>query len=188
MREQAFRDLHLAFVETERKLQNLDKETALASTRFGISFPEYNIAIHELDYQIRVFAPSAKDLEELNLKHHLRRSLDYGRLTEALPVPTTSSHACFTRKQMKSNLDRIARRKAKREGLDFETAKRILADKKNQTTQLPYIFVNSLSGQLKSSKQPRFRLFINKLESSSEKLGTFTTYGLSKNGSTVPIF
>jgi len=131
-----------------------------------------------------VFASNKEEFTVLNLEEKLRLIKDYLRVSKLQPVPESVTHACFQRKQVKSGLERIARRQVKNgKRLNYEIALKMLKEKGAQTTKLPYIFINT-----SSSGKHRLRLFIKKISNNSEQSSSYTTYGLSKNGSTVPIF
>ena len=182
LREKVFELLHLAFVTTEKQLQGQDGQ--VESIRFGLSFPNYHKGLFELDYTIRIFAPEKVDLEILDLKTKLLKVKDYLKIGHILNTPETNEFLCFKRKQVKSSLERRARRGTAR-GVypNQEVAMTELKKKGKQVSKLPYIFVNSTS-----SGNNRLRLFIDKNTSDTNIEGKFTSYGLSKKGSTVPDF
>ncbi len=184
LRDTVFGQLHYAFVNTEKELASDNaKPTAI---RFGVSFPNYHSALNDLDYTIRVFAPTVEDLKRLDLGGRLKSVKDYLRLGQIQSVPEGASHVCFSRKRVKTNLESTARRQVKRG--NFPTYEIALAElKKNprakQSTNLPFIWVAS-----KSTNQKDVPLFIQKTEVDAPVSGTFNSYGLSQNGATVPMF
>lgn len=181
LRERVFLGLHLAFVETEKALSG---STEIDSSRFGVSFPNYNADFFELDYTIRIFAPTEKDLNELNLDQKLKKVKDYLRLSQISPVPETKVFASYKRKQVKSGLERLARRQVKRGNFpNEEIALETLKKKERKKSKLPYVYVTT-----SSTGKHRLPLFIDQVTSDTPAAQTFTTYGLSKDGSTVPIF
>lgn len=180
LREKVFQALHIAFVNTEKALSNLD---SIDSVRFGLSFPNYHAALNELDYTMRIFTSVATDLEALNLGS-LKTIRDYIRLGALIEAPSQTAYNCFRRKQVKSGLERMARRKAaNNKAPSYELALKELKEKGSQSSELPFIYVNT-----SSTGKHRIPIFIDKIDSDHEVEGAFTTYGLSKNGSTVPMF
>jgi CRISPR-associated endonuclease Csy4 len=182
LRAKVFQALHLSFVGAEKVI--LGKQE-IETVRFGISFPNYHAALFELDYTIRVFAPSEHDFEKLELPDKLKTLRDYLRLGSVLPVPETVTFSCFKRKQVKSGLERRARRLVARGNApSFEDAlEKLKKAGAKKRTQLPYIYTDT-----SSTGKHRVPIFIDKTDVDSENEGSFTTYGLSKNGSTVPVF
>jgi CRISPR-associated endonuclease Csy4 len=91
------------------------------------------------------------------------------------------SYAGYARQQPKSSAIRLARRKAKREGIEFEQALQILDGYEEQRVKTP--FINMFSQR---SKQ-RFRLFVLRRKAEELINDGFSCYGLSSK-STVPEF
>lgn len=172
-----FTQLHLAFVECK----NQDDKIPI-----GISFPDYMFDSEKefgmLGSKIRLFADDKMALIKLDLSKWLNRLQDYLQLSDIQEVPQNmvKEYAIFSRKQIKSNPERLARRRAKKDpSISFQEA--LKRYQKSDSTNLPYIQVNSLS----SSNS--FRLFVERKISETENQGYFSCYGLSNNA-TVPIF
>lgn len=165
--EKVYQQVHLALVEN----QNGEEESLI-----GVGFPEFNEEKHRLGRKLRVFAPSLAALNALDIQRWLDRLRDYVHITSVRDVSgTVDRYERFSRLQVKSNPERIARRAAKRSGMDYQQA---LDDRKSVAsvrTRAPYIWMKSLSGG------SRFRLFIKRDECSSVE-GGFSAYGLSKGG------
>lgn len=172
--EKVYQQIHLALVEA----QGQNKKQPI-----GIAFPEYASDKFHLGNKLRVFAESEGDLATLNLPSWLARLSDYVHLTKVRDVPDKlDGYAIFKRLQLKSNNDRLARRKAKRDGIDLEAAHAYFENRKEVYSQAPFIRMKSLS----SGKQ--FRLLITKeITNSSDASKGFSTYGLSSKSS-VPLF
>lgn len=150
----------------------------------GISFPNYQYSptCKYLGNKLRIFAPSLGELNKLDVSSWLTRLTDYIHVTQVREIPEkVEGYACFSRKSVKSNKERIARRKAKRENISFEQAIAYLQSVEEQKTDLPFIKMKSLSGN-----EP-FPLFIAQTKCSEIKHGKFNCYGLSKVA-TVPWF
>jgi len=176
-----YNQLHLALAETKQNENQIN---------IGVSFPDYRYKHEEekksvitLGKKLRLFANQQELLEKLNLKAKLERLADYVHITSIRPVPQTkvTGYVSFCRKQIKSNAERLARRRVNKVGdISFEEAvQRYQNDIK--TTDLPYIQLNSLS-----NTQP-FKLFIEKRQGEKSSDFEFSSYGLSSK-STVPEF
>ena len=156
----------------------------------GLSFPKYiyeqgdeakKLKVH-LGDKLRIFAETQAELEKLNISNWLERLTDYLHITSIREVPEAkiSGYATYSRKQVKTNAERLARHRVKRGDIGFDEA---LARYSNvvTTTDLPYIQMKSLT----SDKS--FKLFIEKKSATKSETQVFSTYGLS-SVSTVPEF
>lgn len=172
-----YTQLHLALVEVKKQDDKAN---------IGISFPEYLFNeednIRFLGTKLRLFANSKEELQNLNIKHWLERLTDYVHISSIREVPEEkiTNYALFTRKQIKTNAERLARRRAKKSDIDFGEA---INRYKNIITKsdLPFIRFKSLT-----NKQP-FSLFIEKTNTDKKVVGAFNSYGLSLTA-TVPEF
>lgn len=165
--------IHLGLVET-KMLNGLSP--------IGLTFPKYDIEKCQLGNILRVFAMEKQVLEKFNAKKRLNNLSDYTHITGIRDVPgNITSYVRFKRKQSKSNTERLARRKAKREGIDFDNAMQLLKNRKEILINAPFIKISSISSE------NAFKLFICK-ESSAELINkAFSCYGLSSE-STLPNF
>jgi CRISPR-associated endonuclease Csy4 len=189
----AFQQIHLGLVE----MQDEQKWMPI-----GISFPEYKIGekIGVLGSKCRMFADDEATLTRFNASNRLKLLSDYVHCTGIRPVPAKLlGHAIYRRRQPKTNPERLARRYAKRHGLDFETALnatvRVRPEGRNvgyqtafrycemprQPVPLPFIRLKSLSNE------KSFCLWIEKSAVAEPVAGGFSCYGLSAR-STVPEF
>lgn len=172
--EKVYQQVHLALVEIQ------DTEGMVP---VGSSFPEYDADKHQLGSKLRLFALSQKDLDVLSVHKWLNRLTDYVHITSIRDVPEKIiGYAFFKRIQTKSSNPRLARRKTKREGVNYEQAMSTLSKHKEKTSKAPYIHIKSLS------TDKRYLLMIDCVD--TEKIGntaSFNTYGLSSKSS-VPIF
>ena len=172
-----YTQLHLAFAE------NKDTDNKVS---IGLSFPQYRFnaekGIGFLGEKIRLFAETQADLEKLNISKWLERLTDYLHITSIREVPETkiTGYAIYSRKQVKTNAERLARHRVKRGDIGFDEA---LARYSNvvTTTDLPYIQMKSLTSE------KSFKLFIEKKPATKSETQVFSTYGLS-SVSTVPEF
>lgn len=172
--EKIFQHLHLALVE----LQSQEGKSSI-----GLAFPDYKASDYKLGNRLRLFGPDENELNKLAAKKWLHGLSDYVHITGIRSVPEqVTQYAIYKRQQPKSSLERLARRKAKREGITLEASLNALKGFEEQHVKTPFIQMNS------QSSQKRFRLFIDKEIVDEPNVGLFSTYGLSLNQSTVPDF
>lgn len=181
-----FTQLHIALAGNK----NIDNKVNI-----GVAFPKYVFeekigsqkAKAHLGDKLRVFAQSEADLERLDIKKWLDRLTDYLHITSIREVPETKvrGYAIYSRKQVKTNAERLARHEATKGRYSYENA---LAhyQKFITTTELPYIQMLSLSTSNEQDKK-RFKLFIEKRPAEKSETQVFSTYGLS-SVSSVPEF
>jgi len=168
-----FHQVHLGLVEMK---------TSNGTVPIGISFPEYKSERHEIGSKLRFFASDKSVLETLNMPEWLRYFNDYVHLTRIRSVPDhVLTYACYMRQQPKSSKQRLARRKARREGIGVEQALKLLEGYQEQRLKNPFINMTS------QSSGRRFCLFIVKEEAVQPMNQGFNSYGLSQC-STVPEF
>jgi CRISPR-associated endonuclease Csy4 len=171
--EKVYQQLHLALVEIKQDNK----------VKVGVAFPHYDAEQHQLGCKLRLFAPSYELLEKLNMHRWLERLSDYVHISSIKNVPDNiTTYAVFKRVQLKTSNARLARRKAKRQGISEQQALASLQGHPEKTSELPYI-------QIKSHQtEQRFRLVIEqqKVQTSQVTEG-FSCYGLSSTN-TVPVF
>lgn len=171
--EKVFQQIHLGFVE----MQDSNGIVPL-----GIGLPEYFSEYGPLGRKLRIFSFSMETISELDVETRLRRLADYVHLTGIRDIPEKiRSFSRFKRQQPKTNIERLARRKAKRHDISFEQAVLELRGFKDNQVETPYINIQSLS------TNKRFRLFILKELCDTPAYEGFSAYGLSPV-STVPEF
>lgn len=171
--EKVFQQIHLGLVE----MQDANRMVPI-----GISLPEYMANVSPLGSKLRLFAVSKDTLQSFNVGAWLSRLTDYVHLTGIRDVPgNIKTFNCFKRQQLKTNVDRLARRKAKRQNISIEQAIKELGGFEDELVKTPFISMQSLS------TGKRFRLFIQKEVAEVTKNEGFSTYGLS-SVSTVPDF
>jgi CRISPR-associated endonuclease Csy4 len=172
-----YAQLHLALVEVKK---HNDK------SNIGVSFPEYRFnaekGIGFLGTKLRVLANSEEELHNLKIKDWLARLSDYLHITSIREIPAhkVTGYAVFSRKQVKTNADRLARHRVKRGDIDFDEAVKRYQNVIT-TSDLPFIQLKSLTNQ------HLFRLFIHKENKEHAEIGGFNSYGLSMDA-TVPEF
>ncbi len=178
-----YQQVHIALADNK----NSDNKSDIA-----LSFPQYfeKDKTYPLGNKLRLLSPTAELLDKLSISTWLKRFVDHTHITSIKAVPESiTDYACFSRKQVATNISRLARRRAKRHEVTFEQALQHYANFEDKNTKLPYINVKSLS------KDEQFRLFIEGELSKKSKRGDFTCYGLSARGvsekdaqSTIPWF
>ncbi|WP_293986162.1 type I-F CRISPR-associated endoribonuclease Cas6/Csy4 [uncultured Megasphaera sp.] len=164
-----FMPLHFALASQKEKL---------GEGRIGISFPQYTE--ESLGNKVRIFSKEREILESADIPQALRFLQDYIHLTAIREVaaPRIKGYAVYRRYQPDSSRFRKAKRYAKRNGISYEKAFKLMKTKKPR--RLPYV-------QLKSkTTQQKFSLFIEKIEAPACE-GNFNAYGLSQQA-TVPEF
>ncbi len=180
-----YQQLHLAFVEC------VDKKGKI---NIGVSFPNYQSGNEGryLGDKLRIFAKSEEALELLYLTKWLSRLSDYTHLSNTRKVPDEiEGYAFFSRLIEKGSNEKLARRRAKRLGIEYEEALAFFRDKtkrpqpKRNAHLYPFISMRSLGTDDGSNKYP---VTIVRTETDSLVLDKgFSTYGLSSDSS-VPIF
>ena len=178
---EVYRQLHIGLAE----IKNSDNKVNI-----GFSFPQYRFNVEKgvgfLGTKLRVFAKSKWDLEKLNIQKWLELLIDYVHITSIREVPENiKGYATYSRKQVKTNAERLARHRVKRGDIGFDEA---LVRYSNVVTKtnFPYIEMKSLSTSDQQSEK-RFKLFIEKQPAEKTETQVFSTYGLS-SVSSVPEF
>jgi len=174
----AYQQIHLALVENKIA----ENQSAIA-----IAFPDYDSKEYPLGDRLRLFSGAQCNLVQLNINQWLSRLTDYTHVKSIKFVPeTVKQHACFRRKQFKSNLLKEAVRRAKYKNEPLGDA---LAhfEHYEKDTSLPYINMMSLSMNNENNTSRNFKLFIEQEVFQQPQFGMFNCYGLSKTA-TVPWF
>lgn len=171
--QKLFQQIHLALAENK----STDKASAI-----GVAFPGYDAVKFALGTKLRLFAENEQLLAQMQCEKWLNRLSDYVHLSRIKPVPEKlAGHACFKHIKLKGNKEKLARRRAKRNGETLQQALVHFEDFEEQRSNLPYINMSSeTNGQ-------RFRLFIEKQVMGQPQTGLYSCYGLS-NATTVPLF
>jgi len=189
-----FQQIHLGLVEMQ------DEQGRVP---IGVAFPEYvrGDKYSVLGGKLRLFAEHEATLGQFNASHWLARLSDYVHCTSIRPVPEKlSGYATYQREQPKTSKERLARRYAKRNGMDLETALHSTidltaksppnaayktqfryCDMPQKAVTTPFIRLQSLSGG------QTFCLWIKKTVVAEPMGAVFNSYGLSAI-STVPEF
>lgn len=171
--EKVFQKIHLGFVELQDSNGNVP---------VGIGLPEYLAEHGPLGRKLRLFAVTKEVFTAFDADTRLKRLADYVHLTGIRDVPEKiRSFSCFKRQQTKTNVERLAKRKAMRHSISIEQAMAELEGFEDKQIKTPFINMQS------QSTGKRFRLFILKEVCDAPAYEGFSTYGLS-SVSTVPEF
>jgi len=147
----------------------------------GVSFPNYCPNVKTLGSILRLHA-SEEELNALMAHGWLKGLRDYVKVTAIDSVPADAEHCTVYRKQFKTNVNRLRRRRMKRKGETVEEVIKAIPDEAVRRPDLPYIWMRS-----QSTKQ-RFCLFIGMGSPRKTPVpGHFSCYGLSSEA-TIPWF
>ncbi len=154
---------------------------ALRSQTIGVSFPGYGLQPKRLGSKLRLHGPES-DLIRLGEQPWLGGMAGHLIVGPINPTPHLCEHIAVRREQVKSNVDRLRRRRMKRHGETYEQAVLAIPDSAGQDSPRPFARLRSHStGQM-------FKLFINQSQPLSQPMpGCFNAYGLSGQA-TVPWF
>lgn len=160
--------LHLALVQ-----QRAD--------RVGVSFPGYSTAPRTLGNVLRLHGDE-QALRQLLLADWLKGVRDHVRLTDIAPVPPEATHRTVQRRQFKTNVERLRRRRMQRKGESQEQVEQAIPATVERRPNLPFVHLRS------RSNNQSYCLFIALgTPVSSASPGTFNSHGLSPT-STIPWF
>ncbi|MCG5531474.1 type I-F CRISPR-associated endoribonuclease Cas6/Csy4 [Halorhodospira halochloris] len=152
----------------------------LKANDLGISLPEYEQE-PPLGKTLRLHGTDTR-LGALMETGWLRGMRDHLEISEVQAVPAEAAHLVVRRRQYKTNVERLRRRRMKRHNESYEEAVRHIPDSVERKVKMPYVTVRS------QSSGQAFSLFIEHGECQQIPVaGTFNTYGLSQ-GATVPWF
>lgn len=146
----------------------------------GISLPEHEEQ-PPLGTCLRLHGTRER-LNALMEQDWLRGMRDHVAIGTAAAVPDGTDHRVVRRRQYKTNVDRLRRRRMKRHKESYEEACQRIPDGVEQRIRTPFVIVRSQStGQA-------FSLFIEHGERQPKpESGAFSTYGLSGTA-TIPWF
>jgi CRISPR-associated endonuclease Csy4 len=146
----------------------------------GISFPGYDLKPKTLGAVMRLHGRHSS-LSEVLEAGWLLGMRDYIAPAAIEVAPEARRHLLVKRKQYKTNVDRLRRRRMKRKAETWEQVCKAIPDQQFVKSDLPFISLQS------QSTEQVFNLFIEQLVASEKQLGVFSSYGLSL-GATVPSF
>jgi len=164
-----------AFNSSFRSIHNQLVKTSLSEV--GLSFPDYgeylghSIRLHGTAEQLSVFHGKSWLGQHALTIHH----------SDIQPIPTQVSHATFSRVQQNQSASKLRRFISRNQPTD-EQIRAYKAKMHQSGLQEPFVELKS------SSTEQLHRIYIRKEMKDSAQAGSFTSYGLSKDGSTVPVF
>lgn len=175
--QKLYTQLHIALAEINNK-HGIDS--------IGVSFPDYHYddkkeQSSKLGQKLRVFAPSQKDLETLDLHKWLSRLSDYVHVKSISEVGNkATSHVVVKRYRFKP-VEIQAQSLAEKLGVSYEEAMAIVKKRKPEL-KVPFINLKSQTNDV------AYRLSILQEVVDSPVKGAFNTYGLNTmtTGVTVP--
>lgn len=154
---------------------------SLRSDDIGVSFPEYQLSPRQLGERLRIHGTETR-LRQLMDSGWLAGMSDHAEKTDVLLAPESGEYCLVRRRQVKSNVERLRRRRMKRKGGSYEEAVVAIPAEVERKSKLPFATLNSRSsGEV-------FKLLVDQQVSFKEpRNGDFNAYGLS-HGATVPWF
>ncbi|WP_093349092.1 type I-F CRISPR-associated endoribonuclease Cas6/Csy4 [Variovorax sp. PDC80] len=156
----------------------------LQASDIGVSYPEHvlkPLSKRGLGAQMRLHG-TPEALRRLTEMDWLRGMRDHVHVSDMMQAPADAAHRQVLRRQFKTNVDRLRRRRMRRKGETAEQAAMAIPDHVERRPELPYVQARS-----SSTGQP-FCLFVDHGPLQAEaRPGEFNTYGLSQ-GATVPWF
>jgi CRISPR-associated endonuclease Csy4 len=160
--------LHLALVQQRRD-------------NIGVSFPGYSVIPRAMGNVLRLHGSDAV-LRQFLQTDWLKGMRDHVRLSEIAAAPADAPHRTVQRRQFKTNVERLRRRRMKRKGETAQQATAAIPSTVERRPNLPYAHLRS-----RSTGQP-FCLFIALGPLTPAAIaGPFNSHGLS-NAATVPWF
>ena len=172
-----FTQLHIGLADIKNK-HDIDS--------IGVSFPDYhyddrNEKSSKLGLKLRVFAPSKKDLETLNLDKWLTRLTDYVHIKGVKEVGNKATGYVSVQRYRFKPIDIQVKSLSNKMGVSTEEALAIVAKRKAEL-KLPFIRMYS------ESNKTHYPLQILQQPSQEQVSGKFNVYGINgmSNAVTVP--
>ena len=153
----------------------------LKADDIGVSFPGYQLQPCSLGDLLRLHgaAPSLQKLLETDWLRGMRDHVALGAITL---TPLDVKHCRLIRRQFKTSVDRLRRRRMLRKGETLQQAVAAIPDTVERQPNLPHVHIRSYS------TNQVFSLFLERGDPQDElKGGKFNSYGLSAMA-TVPWF
>lgn len=173
-----YNQIHIALAEAKNE-HNIDT--------IGVSFPNYRYeekgdkVFASLGDKLRVFAPSQKDLETLNLDKWLERLTDYVHVKRISEVSDKAKEHIVVRRYRHKNVLKQAEAFAEHKGITLEAALIHCAKHKQDNKPYPYINLRSIS-----NNQP-YALSIIQEMADNETQGSFNSYGINNAADEVTV-
>lgn len=147
----------------------------------GVSFPEYRLRPRGLGEILRLHGGEA-GLQGLMTSTWMHGMRDHTVVSEIMVVPADAEQRLLQRRQFKTSVERMRRRRMRRKGESMEEASMAIPVEVERQPDLPFVKLRSQStGQT-------FCIFLELGDAQGEpKNGTFNSYGLSETA-TIPWF
>ncbi len=150
----------------------------------GVSYPKHigqPLTKRTLGAVLRLHG-TLEALQRLMGQDWLKGMRDHTQVGELLPVPANAQHRTVRRRQFKTNVDRLRRRRMQRKGETAEQAAAAIPDTVERRPDLPFVQLRS-----SSTGQP-FCLYVEHGPLLAQGVpGAFNAYGIG-NDATVPWF
>lgn len=147
----------------------------------GVSFPHYSTNPLAVGNVLRLHATESTLIQFMK-QDWMKGLRDHTHLTPIGAIPGTVEHRCLKRKQFKTNVERLRRRRMRRKGETAEQATKAIPESVEHKPNLPFVHLRSGSTG---------RSFLMYLElgapQPSPSEGPFNSYGLSGT-TTIPWF
>lgn len=154
------------------------------TTNIGVSYPQHigqPLTKRTLGAVLRLHG-TPEALQRLMGQDWLKGMRDHTQVGELLPVPANAQHRNVRRRQFKTNVDRLRRRRMQRKGETAEQAATAIPDTVERHPDVPFVQLRS-----SSTGQP-FCLSVEHGPLEAQPVpGSFNAYGLSQEA-TVPWF
>lgn len=167
---EVYMQLHIALADLKNK-HDIDT--------IGVSLPNYRYeekrgqTFAMLGNKLRIFAPSQKDLETLNLDEWLERLTEYVHIKRINEVGDKAKGHIVVRRYRHKNVLKQAEAFAEHKGITLEAALIYCSKHKQDNKPYPYIKLRSIS-----NNQP-YALSIIQEMADDETQGSFNSYGIN---------
>lgn len=159
-------------------IKKIHESFVLIKQNLGISFPLYSST---LGNKVRLFGDIVT-LKDFNSKFAINNISSYITIKEINKVPDNVSYGKFVRVRTKTKKSVIKRAMARR-AIEKDQASSLYSNFFEHTLTLPFINYHS------SSTNQYTKLFIGFVKDCEKNsLNEFSTFGLSKGGSVIPLF
>lgn len=178
--QKIYQQIHISLVDNKIG----ENESAVA-----VAFSRYGEKLFPLGDQLRLFAKTEIQLNELNIPTWLSRFKDYVHIKSIKPVPEKVTHVCFIREHVKgeAGIEKKMQAKAKywseKSGQPLDECLLSLEKSKPKARSTrPFIWLESQKTKQRDPAQSsKFPLFIKRIELENPQKGHVNCYGLNAN-------
>lgn len=147
----------------------------------GVSFPQYSTNPMAIGNLLRLHGTETT-LAQFMKQDWMKGVRDHVDVSAVAPAPDNAQHRTLKRKQFKTNVERLRRRRMRRKGETAEQAAAKIPASVERKANLPFVHIKS------GSSGHKFVLHLELgLPQPHATIGTFNTYGLSRT-TTIPWF